>query len=184
MSTTLEFLQSLIPGIVSGAATAGGAVGSYLKGLLKRVEDLEKRMGTTDPVTGAKSGLVATLDALQSFQRRVESWEHQTPHWMVQMVQNAYHQVQMRSTMPSLDTSIIEGKIRFEMQGDLRSIRDQVHECQNTLENLQERVDRCLTVETSAMMERSMSELRADVAAAKGGIDVLGRQLSALTRLG
>ena len=183
MSTTLELLQSLLPGIFSGAATAGTAVGSYLKGILKRVEDLEKRVGTTDPVTGAKSGLIATIDLVQSFQKRVESWEHQTPHWMVQMVQNQFHHMQARSTMPSIDTTVIEGKIRYDLQNDLRGMRDQVSACQHSLETLQERVDRCLTVETSAMMERSMSELRTDVAATKGGVEQLARQINSLMRL-
>ncbi len=174
MSTTLELLQSILPGLVTGATTAGATVGGYLKGLFKRIEDLEKRVGTTDLITGVKSGLVATIDSLQTYQKKVEGWEHQTPIWL----QNAIlSQVQGRGSFASIDTGVIEDRLRRMQDEQLRGFRDQLNSFERAIKALEERIDRCPTVDVTDRMDRAtamqMASLREDLAKANGEMQAL-----------
>lgn len=159
-----HLLESVIPAIISGGGTAVSTILAFLRDIKKRVEELEKRVGTIE----GKSGLVYSMhlmeDAIKGLREKLE--ESREP---------------MRWRMPSYTGMEIIPEVESKLRDFERRLKD-MEECHERLESKIkklvseedfEQADR-QRAEEIAIVKQTMAEVRGLLQGLQSALGLIG----------
>lgn len=117
----------IITGVLSGGASAATTVAAVFRGIRKRLDALEKQVGSdTNPKTGLHLTVERLEEILSALRKEVKRWPDDPPDWLIRLIKRT-----MASNSLSLD-----------LTGDLERTAEQRHRTlQSQMTRLEEQLD-------------------------------------------
>jgi len=140
-----HLLESVVPAVISGGGTALSTILAFFRDIKKRVEELEKKIGSIDSKTGLvysihlmEEGLKSVREHYQREQQGDESWPRRRP-----------------GSFTNLESVGFEERLR-KLEGQFKDIE----ECHERLES---KIKRCVPEEDFEQADRQRAEEIAQV---------------------
>lgn len=117
-------LQSILPGLLAGGGAAGTSFLTVFKNALKKLSELEKKIGEedSDPPTGIYYVLETLRKSHRDLKNEIQSWRDEPPDWLVRIIQR------------SSRNSSINGESMFELEQRVNTLRLALARLEETLE--------------------------------------------------
>ena len=173
MSDWPHLIQTLLGGVLSGGATAGTTVLTYLKDQRTRLEALEGVIGTPGSSVKPKTGIFVLFDqhdqnltrlqeSLRKLKTEVDGWSEDPPAWV-------FRAVNRRSTLPDPDD--IGLKVQ-RLGARLEDLQDQLNKLGGQLKTLSsDYVDRNTYEDDTQERATQIRRIEADLARATGFLE-------------
>lgn len=159
-----SFIQSILPGLLAGGGAAGTSFLTVFKNALKKLGDLEKKIGEED--SEPPTGIYYTLDTLKrsvrDLKNEIYSWRDDPPDWLIRIVQRS-------------SRSSINGEALFELEQTISNLRTKVQRLEESLSDCVPRSEYELdSKERAAVIRRIQENLRSANSFLKGVLAALG----------
>jgi hypothetical protein len=158
-----NLVEKVVTAVLTGGGTAASTILVFFRDVRKRIDELEKKVGSTENRTGIAYKVYLLEEeavvGVKKLRSEIESWTQHPPDWLINFGRR-------RSNAPgSLDEFVA-------MEDRIRQMDRRIRELEETFPHLEERVRRCISEEDFAVADRQraaeISVVRTTLAEVRG----------------
>jgi len=148
-----HLLENVVAAMISGGGTAVSAIVAFFQGVKKRVEEIEKKVGSVETRSGLVFAVVTLEEAVKQMRQETSMWATHPPEWLVQAVSR-------NRRAPSLHGY----DLNASEDDRLRSFDFRLRSCEETLERLERKLKGYVSEEEFESADRQRAD---DIAAVR-----------------
>jgi hypothetical protein len=141
-----HLVENVVTAVISGGGTAISTIVAFFQGVKKKVEDLEKKVGSVDGRHGLVFQVHAIEQSIAQMRQEIAGWVNHPPEWLLQVART-----RRPSSLHGLeDISGYDERIRW-MEGKIKDFED-------TLERMDRKIKGMVAEEDFEAADRQRAE--------------------------
>lgn len=166
-----HLLENVVTAVISGGGTAVSAIVAFFQGVKKKVEDLEKKVGSVDGRSGLMFSVYTIEQTIGQMRQEISGWATHPPEWLIQTIARSRRVQSIHSYDPSLDSD-----------DRIRALESKLKDLEESLDRIERKMKGFVTEENFTAADRARAE---DIATVRTSIAEVNGLLKGLqTALG
>lgn len=165
-----HLVENIVTAVISGGGTAVSAILAFFRDVKKRIDDLEKKVGSLENSSGLVYKIQLVENAIQKLSSEVNNWAAHPPESLLNVIRSRR------------DSTIDE----FTIDGRIRIFESRLKAMEENIERLERKVGRCVLDEDFESADRQRAEeiatIRTTIAEVNGLLKGLQSALGLVSR--